>query len=297
MVPIQHRVKKVLQLSKYYSNDITERKEEVIIVGICGVVGIGKSTIARMIYDTIIVNFESRSFLASIKTMWDKDNGQVILQEQLISDITATKDVKIHDTKSGIKQIKKAAQNRRSLVVLDDIDHKDQLVTLCGSRDWFGFGSMILITSRSKHVFDHLKVKYVYEVKKLNKRESLELLSWHAFKLSWNNALKQSSPRDNFINLAKDFFVHCEGLPLVIEVLGSLLYRKTKQEWECVLKKLKDIPTNRIKEKMKISYVLSERANLGLSCRIANYASSATSIFLHALGYVKYQRLSQASGK
>ncbi|KAI9077618.1 hypothetical protein K1719_040393 [Acacia pycnantha] len=184
-------MKEVLRLSKYYSQDITVREEEVIIVGICGVVGIGKSTIARMIYDTISVNFENKSFIASIKKVWDKDNGQVLLQEQLMSDIAGTKGLKIHDTETGMRQIKMALKSRRSLVVLDEVDHIEQLATLCGSREWFGFGSMILITTRR--------------------------------------------------------------LPLVIEVLGSLLYGKTIQEWECVLKKLKSIPTNQIQEKMKIS--------------------------------------------
>ncbi|XP_054781857.1 disease resistance protein RUN1-like [Prosopis cineraria] len=252
LVRIQHRVKKALHLSKYYSKDIAVREENVIIVGICGVVGIGKSTIARIIYDTISGNFESSSFLASINKVWKKDNGQILLQEQLISEISSTKVENIHDTETGIRQIKMALQNRRSLVVLDDVDHIDQLVTLCGSREWFGFGSMILITSTSKHILDHIKVKYVYEVRKMDKRESLELLSWHAFKLSWN-AFKQSSPSNDFINLAKNVILHCEGLPLVLEVVGSLLYRKTTQEWECVLKKLKSIPASQIQEKIKIS--------------------------------------------
>ncbi|KAI9072743.1 hypothetical protein K1719_045306 [Acacia pycnantha] len=252
LVPIQHRMKEVLHLSKYYSQDITVREEQVIIVGICGVVGIGKSTIARMIFDTIGANFESRSFVASIKKVWDKDKGQVLLQEHLVSDITGTKDLKIHDTETGIQQIKMALQNRRALVVLDDVDHIEQLLTLCGSQDCFSFGSMILITSRSKHIFDQLKVKYVYQAKKMDKRESIELLSWHAFKLSWN-AFKQTSASNDFSNLAKSVILHCEGLPLVLEVIGSLLYKKTPQEWECVLKKLKAIPASQIQEKMKIS--------------------------------------------
>ncbi|KAI9112307.1 hypothetical protein K1719_016830 [Acacia pycnantha] len=245
-------MKEVLHLSKYYSQDITVRKEEVIIVGICGAVGIGKSTIARMIYNTISVNFESRSFVASIKKVWDKDKGQVLLQQQLISDITGTKDLKIHDTETGIQQIKMALHNRRALVVLDDVDHMEQFVTLCGSGDYFGFGSMILTTSRSKRIFDQLKVKYVYEAKKMNKRESIELLSWHAFKLSWNS-FKQTSASNNLSYVAKSVILHCEGLPLVLEVIGSLLYKKTPQEWECVLKKLKAIPASQIQKKMKIS--------------------------------------------
>ncbi|XP_054781596.1 disease resistance protein RUN1-like isoform X2 [Prosopis cineraria] len=243
LVGMQARVREVLNLSKYYSIDI---EKNVMIVGIWGVGGIGKTTLARTIYDTIGGSFECKSFLENIKNVWVKDNGQVCLQEQLFSDISKAKHVKILDTGMGIIQLKKVLQNKRALVVLDDVSEVDQLITLCGGCQWFGFGSMILFTARNEHLLAQFKATYFYEMKSMDESESLELFSWNAF--------KQSSPRNGFIDLTERVITYCEGLPLVLQVLGSLLFNRTKLEWESVLKKLNSIPTGRIQEKLKIGY-------------------------------------------
>jgi hypothetical protein len=74
--------------------------------------------------------------------------------------------------------------------VLDDVNEFDQLMVLCGSREWFGLGSRIIITTRDIHLLRSCRVDRVYTIEEMDERESLELFSWHAF--------KQPSPIEKF---------------------------------------------------------------------------------------------------
>ncbi|KAI9081649.1 hypothetical protein K1719_036385 [Acacia pycnantha] len=83
-------------------------------------------------------------------------------------------------------------------------------------------------------------------MREMNEIESLELLSWHAF--------KQEAPFENFINLSKNVVAYCGGLPLALEILGSCLCGRTTEEWEDVLSKLQRIPNKDVHAKLQISY-------------------------------------------
>ncbi|XP_028763081.1 TMV resistance protein N-like [Neltuma alba] len=131
-------------------------------------------------------------------------------------------------------QMKKALYYRSAVVVFDDVNHIDQLIALCGSSDpCFGERSLVLVTLMNKDLLLGLRL-YLYEMKTLDESDSLELFSRHAF--------KKSSPTDDFMSLSGKAINFCEGLPLALEIIGSLLLNRTKKEWNNVLKKLRGIP-------------------------------------------------------
>ena len=74
---------------------------------------------------------------------------------------------------------------RRVLVILDDVDQLEQLKIMVGSRDWFGPGSRIIITTRDEQLLKVLEVDEVYKAQEMSENESLELFSWHAFRNSY----------------------------------------------------------------------------------------------------------------
>ncbi|RVW21566.1 TMV resistance protein N [Vitis vinifera] len=126
--------------------------------------------------------------------------------------------------------IKDILSSKRVLMVLDDVDHPSQLEYLLGHREWLGEGSRVIITTRNKHVLAVQKVDNLYEVKGLNFEEDCELFSLYAF--------KQNLPKSDYRNLACRVVGYCQGLPLALKVLGSLLFNKTIPEWESELHKL-----------------------------------------------------------
>ncbi|GJY81769.1 TMV resistance protein N-like protein [Tanacetum coccineum] len=110
------------------------------------------------------------------------------------------------------------------LVVLDDMDNYNQFEALVGSRDWFGPGSVIIVTGRDKQLFNAYGVEEIYEVEFLYDDEALELFSLYAF--------RNKHPKEEFEDLASQVVDYVNGLPLALKILGSSLFGKTVEEWE-----------------------------------------------------------------
>jgi hypothetical protein len=68
------------------------------------------------------------------------------------------------------------------LLILDDVEKKQQLEVIAGGFDWFGLGSVIIVTTRNKHLLDFHGVGKLYEVKEFNDTEAHELLTWNGSK-------------------------------------------------------------------------------------------------------------------
>ncbi|AES95825.2 NB-ARC domain disease resistance protein [Medicago truncatula] len=101
-------------------------------------------------------------------------------------------------------------------------------------------------TTRDVRLLDILGVDFIYEVEGLNAHESLKLFSFHAF--------REARSTKDFAILSRDVVAYCDGLPLALEVLGSYLFKRRKQEWQSVLSKLKKILNDEIHKKLKISF-------------------------------------------
>ncbi|KAI5442764.1 hypothetical protein KIW84_011693 [Lathyrus oleraceus] len=239
-VGVESRVQDVIRLLQPIPS------KDVLLLGMWGMGGIGKTTIAKAIYNKIGRNFKNRSFLANIREVGEKMAGLVGLQEQLLFDICKYKiTMKIPNVESGIETLQSILCHKKVLIVLDDVNTLDQLYTFCGSRRWFGPGSIIIITTRDIHLLKG-RVDSIYKMTIMNESESIELFSWNAF--------KQASPTEDFDRISRNVVEYSEGLPLALEVLGSYLYNKTESEWDLVLEKLKRIPNNQVQKKLRISY-------------------------------------------
>ncbi|TQD95849.1 hypothetical protein C1H46_018591 [Malus baccata] len=212
------------------------------MVGIWGMGGLGKTTAAKAIYNQIHPHFEFKSFLADVRNATSKLD-LVDLQKKLIYDILKKKH-KISCVAEGIGLIKHQFRRRKILVIVDNIDKVEQLDAIVGSHDWFGPGSRIIITTRDERLL--LNVDRACQAKKMNKEEALELFSWHAF--------KNSCPDQGYLEVSEKVVSYCGGLPLALEVLGSLLIKRSLAEWESQLEKLGRYPDGKIVNRLRISY-------------------------------------------
>ncbi|KAI9085154.1 hypothetical protein K1719_032865 [Acacia pycnantha] len=166
-----------------------------ITTGIWGMGGIGKTTIAKAIYNEVGQSFEGKCFLANVREVWKQDNGPAYLQEQLLSDILKSRRIALPNVEIGKTLLKQKLSKKRVIVVLDDVNNEHQLNALCGSLKWFDHRSRIIITTRDEHLLKILRVIHVYSMKELDDNESLELFSWHAF--------KQAVPEQDFTGLSR----------------------------------------------------------------------------------------------
>jgi len=223
-----------------------QESKDVLLLGMWGMGGIGKTTIAKAIYNKIGRNYEGRSFVANIREVCEQNVGQVSLQEQILFDVCKETTTKIQNIEEGKNKLKDRLCQKKVFIVLDDVNILDQLNALCGRRQWFGSGSRIIITTRDVNILRGYGVDQIYTMKEMCESESIELFSWHAF--------KQESPKDDFAEISRNVVEYSGGLPLALEVLGSYLFDREVTEWENVLDKLKTIPNDQVQKKLKISY-------------------------------------------
>ncbi|KAK9273177.1 hypothetical protein L1049_017984 [Liquidambar formosana] len=231
-----HDINMLLRLESY----------DVRMVGIWGIGGIGKTTIAKAIYNKIRHKFEGSSFLANVREISMHTNGLVGLQEQLLSDILMNENRNIKIVDQGIEVIKQRLWCRRIFVVLDDVDNLSQLKALAIRRDWFLPGSRIIVTTRDESLLKMLEVDGIYAPELLNDVESLQLLKWVAF--------REDHTMKDYVELSRQLLRYAGELPLALEVLGSFFKGMGIPEWKSALESLKVIPHDDIQSKLRISF-------------------------------------------
>ena len=239
LVGMESRVQEMLDLC------LGERLDCVRFIGICGIGGIGKTTLAREIYNKIFPDFEASSFIDNIREE-SENQCLVSLQKQLLSKILMSTQENISNVYEGINVLRKRLRNKKVLIVLDDVNEEEQLKALAGKDEWFGVGSIIIVTSRDRHLLKGHGVKHIYEAKELNDNEALKLFSWKAF--------KKPHLEENYVDMSEHFVKYANGLPLALEVLGSLLFGKRIDERKSALEKLKAEFDNKILNILKISF-------------------------------------------
>ena len=205
-------------------------ENNVCMTGIYGMGGLGKTTLARVVYDEYCNNFEGFSFIANVRD-FSKKKGLPKLQQQLLRDILKDKSICVSNVYDGVVEIKKRLHCQKVLLVIDDVDHVDQLQNLAGGHDWFGLGSWIIITTRDEHVLIQHEVLNRYNPNGLNKDDALKLFYLKAF--------KNEQPNEDYRQLSQKVVNYANGLPLALVTLGSFLVGKTIDEWESALPSFK----------------------------------------------------------
>jgi len=255
LVGMDRRTHNIYDFLSKATNDVC------IVVGIHGMPGIGKTTIAKVVFNQLCNGFDGSCFLSDINEKSTQFNGGLVdLQKQLLHDILKQDFANINCVDRGKVLIKQRLCRKRVLVVADDVARQDQLDALMGERSWFGPGSRVIITTRHSSLLR--EADQTYQIEELEPDEALQLFSWHAF--------KDTKPAEDYIELSKKAVGCCGRLPLALQVIGALLFRENKDRWESEIDNLSRIPNNDIQGKLLISYIALDgelqRAFLDIAC-------------------------------
>ncbi|KAK9070931.1 hypothetical protein SSX86_009499 [Deinandra increscens subsp. villosa] len=221
---------------------------EAVILLIHGMGGIGKSTIAKCIYNSNYKEYDVSCFLADIHETSNHHNGGFLrLQAQLLSKILRSeKEEVIWNLDEGIMKVANALCNKKVLLVLDDIKTRKQLLYLLG-RQQFYTGSKVIITTRDISLLTNFNIPpMVHPIEELGLSDSKELFCMYAF--------RRDHPIEPYILQTKLIIQHCGGLPLALKVLGSYLNRKNINVWKDAMRKLDEIPNPDIQKVLQLSF-------------------------------------------
>ncbi|KAL6315920.1 hypothetical protein AAG906_013754 [Vitis piasezkii] len=199
---------------------------DFLMVGIWGMGGIGKTTLAKAIYRKISSQFEACCFFENVGEDLAKE-GLIRLQQKFLSQLLEEPNLNM----KVLTSIKGRLHSKKVLIVLDNVNDPIILKCLVGNQDWFGQGSRIIITTRDQRLLISHGVLNYYEAQRFNYDEASEFLAPYS--------LKHKIPCDDFMELSKEVIGYAQGLPLALEVLGSFLFSMTKEEWRNQLDKLK----------------------------------------------------------
>ena len=179
--------------------------DDFLMVGIWGMGGIGKTTLARAIYRKIRGQFEACCFFENVEEDLANE-GLIKLQQKFLAQLLEEPNLNMKVPAS----IKERLHSKKVLIVLDNVNDLIILKCLVGNRDWFDRGSRIIITTRDKRMLISHRVLNYYEAQRFNYDEAQRFLSHYL--------LKHQILRDDFMELSKEAIGYAQGLPLALEV-------------------------------------------------------------------------------
>ncbi|KAL5698217.1 hypothetical protein ACHQM5_029284 [Ranunculus cassubicifolius] len=210
---------------------VLEEDTRLSVVSIFSMGGLGKTTLAKKVYDNqqVKYSFPHRAWITVSQTF----NAKSLLQElfkQLLNEYEGVDSMEVMELKQALSD---NLLGKRYVVVLDDIRTLDA---------WKGFrdalpndnesGSRIIVTTRFQNIACDTCIDdygYQYAIPPLNLEDSCKLFYR---KLDGENM--SFVPEQLLQDPSLKFLDICKGVPLAIVAISGLLATKQRHEWDQV---------------------------------------------------------------
>ncbi|KFK23503.1 hypothetical protein AALP_AAs52473U000100, partial [Arabis alpina] len=214
--------------------------EDTRVVGVVGMPGIGKTTLAKKLLDDLGCKFMHSMFLDDVHQK-SKSLGYYRLQLDLLCGLKRIN----YDGKVSLESLKDEFSERKVFIVLDDVSAKSEIEDILGNREWLKKGSRVVIITSCKAVVEGM-VDETYLVPGLSDNDALKYFEKHAF---------SGSCEPSFMKHARKVVDYSRGHPLVLKLLGGELLRKDEAHWKSKLRTLVKSPiSNTVQNVLRIPY-------------------------------------------
>ncbi|GMP43424.1 hypothetical protein CsSME_00012790 [Camellia sinensis var. sinensis] len=198
------------------------------IIPIVGMGGIGKTTLAQMVYndETVKKHFDLQAWVCV------SDEFNIMRITKLILESVTTQTCNFNGLDQVQVQLQKALAGRKFLIVLDDVWNKKY-------SDWNVLkkpfcdgaqGSKVVVTTRNRDVARTMGGVELHDIEVLSDEDCWLLFAQHAFEQ------RSIDANPNLVSIGKEIVEKCKGLPLAAKTLGGLLRCKERdEEWVDVL--------------------------------------------------------------
>ncbi|KAL2623497.1 hypothetical protein R1flu_003702 [Riccia fluitans] len=219
-------------------------------VGFFGLGGVGKTTVAKIIFNKVCAKFEFTCFVEEIKLIsGTKEEIKKKVWEKMCHHGRPVQSSR-ESSRDGWYQV----VGKSMFLVFDDIEDHRHADLLQEIADINGMGeSRFLLTSRDTQRLRGCEDDvHIIPLDHLDDQDAKKLFTTYAF--------PNQEPPKSFEGVIQEIVVGCGGLPLTLEVLGKYLRSEPKEEvWAEIpiaLRKCEDIADleQRVWAKLKLSY-------------------------------------------
>lgn len=204
------------------------------IVSIVGFGGLGKTTLARAVYDKIKGDFDCKAFVP----VGRNPDVKKVFRDILIELGSSSSDLPMLDERQLIDRLRLFLDNKRYLIIIDDIwDEKlwEGINLAFSNRN--NLGSRLITTTRKVSVSTTCCSSAdgsIYHMKPLSADDS---------KMLFHKRIFHDSCPAEFEDVSSDILKKCGGVPLAIITIASLLassgqHIKPVHEWHALLQSL-----------------------------------------------------------
>lgn len=245
------RTKDVQVIVDILTVDTTENQNNVSVLPIVGIGGIGKTTVSQLVYNdpTVEMHFDLR--------MWVSVSHKFNLQKIMNNMLEYSSERKHEYSQIGLleSQLFEFLRGRRYLLVLDDVwtDDQDEWEKLRYPLRSGAKGSRVVVTTRNKKVASIMRTMQSFTLEGLDENECWNLFNNRAFEMGED----QNYPK--LLAIGREIVKKCKGVPLAAKILGNLMrFKREESEWvhirESELWNLEE-GNNRMLSALRLSYI------------------------------------------
>ncbi|XP_061358228.1 TMV resistance protein N-like isoform X6 [Gastrolobium bilobum] len=224
---------------------LSSEEDNFRVLGIWGMSGIGKTTLATVLYDRISYQFDFCCFIEDVSKIY-RDGGATDLQKHILRQTLKEEDLDKYDPLEISGIVTDRLHKIKVLVVLDNVNQLKQLQELAINPKLLRAGSRMIVATEDEHILKAYGADKVYKAQLMNDNDACQLLCRKAF--------KSDDSSSNFVELIPEIVKYAKGLPLVISVVGSFLCTRDAPHWIDALDRLKNNPDKDIMDVLRLSF-------------------------------------------